>query len=177
MKLGFGNPFAAAAIRHSYMLPLAALLPAALAFPVLTVAAYELAWRSSARSCSPSRSSARCGASSSSLELKAVIQFIIVNGLADEVRRHDWAGLAKGYNGSSYAKNGYHTKLSAAFNKWQKIPDTKFTPDQVAAPKPALARTIIPPPKPALPVPAPAPQPAPAGFFMRLAALFRKVAS
>lgn len=110
-------------------------------------------------------------------QLKAVIQFIIVNGLADDVRRHDWAGLAKGYNGSSYAKNGYHTKLSAAFNKWQKIRDTKFTPDQVAAPKPAPARTIIPPPKPALPVPAPAPKPAPAGFFMRLAALFGKVAS
>ncbi|MFL5607725.1 MAG: hypothetical protein ACJ8AD_14840 [Gemmatimonadaceae bacterium] len=45
MRIGFGNPFAAAAVRHSYMLPLAALLPAAAAFPVLTVAAYELAWR------------------------------------------------------------------------------------------------------------------------------------
>jgi hypothetical protein len=45
LKLGFGNVYAAAAIRHSYMLPLAVLLPAALAFPVLTVAAYELAWR------------------------------------------------------------------------------------------------------------------------------------
>jgi hypothetical protein len=32
----------------------------------------------------------------------------------DDLRRGDWHGFAKGYNGSSYAQNSYHTKLAKA---------------------------------------------------------------
>ncbi len=58
--------------------------------------------------------------------LRAMIAFIKNSGLDDELRRHDWTGFAKGYNGAGYAKHGYHTKLAAAFKKWQRIPDTPF---------------------------------------------------
>lgn len=61
---------------------------------------------------------------SEAAQLEGVVNFIKANGLADELRRHDWAGLARGYNGPGYARNAYHTKLSAAFRKWQAISDT-----------------------------------------------------
>lgn len=56
--------------------------------------------------------------------LEAMISFIASEGLDDELRRHDWSAFARGYNGAGYAKNGYHTKLAAAFKRWQAIPDT-----------------------------------------------------
>lgn len=65
---------------------------------------------------------------SEAAQLEGVVNFIKANGLADELCRHDWAGLARGYNGPGFAKNVYHTKLSAAFRKWQAIPDTPFKP-------------------------------------------------
>lgn len=63
---------------------------------------------------------------SEAAQLEGIVNFIKANGLADELRRHDWEGLARGYNGPGFAKNAYHTKLSAAFRKWQKIGDTPF---------------------------------------------------
>ncbi len=60
--------------------------------------------------------------------LEAMIRFIKANGLDDELRRHDWAGFARGYNGPGFSKNGYDRKLKAAFDKWQKIKDTPWTP-------------------------------------------------
>jgi len=62
----------------------------------------------------------------------AMVSFIATNGLDDELRRHDWAGFARGYNGSSYALNGYHTKLAAAYAKWANIRDTPWVPEPVA---------------------------------------------
>lgn len=41
----------------------------------------------------------------------------------------DWRPVAEGYNGSGYAKNGYHTKLAQRHNFWRTIPDTPWTPD------------------------------------------------
>lgn len=58
--------------------------------------------------------------------LEAMVRFIISEGLDDELRRHDWRGFARGYNGAGYAKNGYHTKLERAYFKWDKIPDTPY---------------------------------------------------
>lgn len=104
-------------------------------------------------------------AESESYQLQGMINFIKANGLADEVKRHDWAGLAKGYNGPGYAKNHYDTKLAAAFRKWQAIPDTAWSPDEPdAAPStpptspPALEPTTEPAP------PAPATQPPATGL-------------
>jgi hypothetical protein len=58
--------------------------------------------------------------------LKAMVDFIIANDLDDELRRHDWAGFARGYNGPGYRKNRYDTKLAARFAWWQSKPDTPY---------------------------------------------------
>lgn len=55
--------------------------------------------------------------------LEGMINFIVSEQLDDDLRRHDWSGFARGYNGAGYAAHGYHTKLAAAFVKWQAIPD------------------------------------------------------
>jgi hypothetical protein len=55
--------------------------------------------------------------------LLAMIRFIISEGLDDDLRRHDWSGFARGYNGPGYAKHGYHTKLAAAYRKWAARPN------------------------------------------------------
>lgn len=59
--------------------------------------------------------------------LEAMARFIINNHLDDELRAHNWAAFARGYNGPGYAKNGYDKKLAASFAKWQKIKDTPYT--------------------------------------------------
>lgn len=64
--------------------------------------------------------------------LEAMINFIKNTGLDDELRREDWRGFAKGYNGAGYAANRYHLKLATAFAKWRKIPDTPWSPDMAA---------------------------------------------
>ncbi len=73
--------------------------------------------------------------------LAAMIRFIKATGLDDELRRRDWKGFARGYNGAGFAKNGYDWKLAAAFAKWQRIKDTPVpsapAPAIEAAPKPA----------------------------------------
>lgn len=56
--------------------------------------------------------------------LEAMVKFIINAGLDDELRRKDWVGFARGYNGPGFAKNKYDQKLAANFAKWQKIKDT-----------------------------------------------------
>lgn len=53
----------------------------------------------------------------SQLELFAA--FIIKGGMADDLRKKNWAGFARKYNGASYAKRGYHTKMAAAYEKFK----------------------------------------------------------
>lgn len=86
--------------------------------------------------------------------LQAAVNFIRNSKLDDELRRHDWAGFARGYNGENYRINRYDDKLAAAYGKWSKIRDT-----------PIPAATDIKPvaplqPKPVAPVPVPVPAPA-----------------
>lgn len=61
--------------------------------------------------------------------LEAMIRFIKANKLDDELRRHDWAGFARGYNGPGFAKNGYDKKIKAAFDRWQAVKDTPWSPE------------------------------------------------
>lgn len=73
--------------------------------------------------------------------LRAMVDFIKSAKLDDELRAHDWNGFARGYNGSGYAKHGYHIKLKAAFEKWQGIRDTPMTNFET----PPIDRGAIPP--------------------------------
>lgn len=66
-------------------------------------------------------------------QLEAMVRFIDAAGLDDELRRHDWAGFARGYNGPGYARHGYHTRLAARFAWWRRHPDTPFAIDRTAA--------------------------------------------
>lgn len=59
--------------------------------------------------------------------LEAMVRFIVSAGLDDELRKHDWAGFARGYNGPGYKKNNYHTKLEARFEWWKGKPDTVWS--------------------------------------------------
>lgn len=57
------------------------------------------------------------------IHVRAMVKFIISAGLDDEIRRRDWSGFARGYNGPGFAKNKYDTKLATAFAKWSKVKD------------------------------------------------------
>lgn len=105
------------------------------------------------------------------VHLKAMVRFIVANGLDDELRRRDWRGFARGYNGAGQVEY-YAGKLAAAFAKWAKIPDTPYPPTPTTgsgvkpAPAPAptlvVAPVILPPPSAAVPVVDAVPKPAPA---------------
>lgn len=58
--------------------------------------------------------------------LAAMVQFLISRGIDDDLRNHNWANVARVYNGPSYAVHGYHLRLAKAFAKWQRIRDTPW---------------------------------------------------
>lgn len=49
--------------------------------------------------------------------LNAMAEFVSRRRLDDELRNHDWAGFASGYNGSSFKENRYDEKLAKAWRK------------------------------------------------------------
>ncbi|RWO09603.1 MAG: N-acetylmuramidase family protein [Mesorhizobium sp.] len=69
------------------------------------------------------------------LQLAAAVNFIAANRLDGKLRKHDWAGFARGYNGASYGKNAYDIRLAAAFRKWSGIRDTPPPPAPVPIPQ------------------------------------------
>jgi hypothetical protein len=90
------------------------------------------------------------------LQLLAAVNFIKFHKLDDNLRSHDWAGFAKGYNGASFSKNAYDSRLADAYRKWSRIKDT---PWPSALPSPATSTPLPPTPTPIpaseLPVDAP----------------------
>ncbi|MCH5231929.1 MAG: N-acetylmuramidase family protein [Muribaculaceae bacterium] len=50
------------------------------------------------------------------LQLFAI--FITNTGMVESLRKKDWATFARKYNGPSYAKRGYHTKMKKAYTKY-----------------------------------------------------------
>jgi len=48
-------------------------------------------------------------------QLAGFVAFIKKNKLDDELVRRDWAGFARGYNGSAYAENKYDHKMADAY--------------------------------------------------------------
>jgi hypothetical protein len=57
-------------------------------------------------------------------QLGAFVAFVLANHLDDELRRQDWAGFARGYNGPAFEKNRYDQKLATAHAFHAKEPRT-----------------------------------------------------
>ena len=51
-------------------------------------------------------------------QVELMARFIEKAGLADELKRRDWAAFARGYNGPAYRANRYDTKMAAAYDRW-----------------------------------------------------------
>jgi len=53
-------------------------------------------------------------------QLRLMSRFIERSGLADALRRQDWAAFARGYNGPAYRRNAYDTKLADAYARYSR---------------------------------------------------------
>jgi hypothetical protein len=67
-------------------------------------------------------------------QLDASVEFILHNGLDDELRQHQWRGFARGYNGSGYEKNDYHNKLSHFYQQFSSAPQPDCSKVSAATP-------------------------------------------
>lgn len=59
----------------------------------------------------------------------AMVRFIKTRKLDDDLRRHDWGAIEKGYNGGGHG-GAYARKMRERFAWWQKRPDTPWTPSE-----------------------------------------------
>lgn len=53
-------------------------------------------------------------------QLQLFALFITNTGMLESLRKKDWSTFARKYNGPSYAKRGYHTKMAKAYAKYSK---------------------------------------------------------
>ncbi|MCO5065070.1 MAG: N-acetylmuramidase domain-containing protein [Rhizobiaceae bacterium] len=60
-------------------------------------------------------SEARSGAAG---QARLMLRFIVANGLREVLKDHDWEAFAHRYNGPAYRRNGYHTKMAAAYRRY-----------------------------------------------------------
>lgn len=60
-------------------------------------------------------------------QLELFAAFIRNNGMLADLRSRNWAGFSRKYNGPSYARRGYHTKMAAAYKKFREQ-EQKSTP-------------------------------------------------
>lgn len=52
-------------------------------------------------------------------QLELFANFLRSTGLDKHLRAHNWSAFARGYNGPSYARRGYHTRLARAYAKYK----------------------------------------------------------
>lgn len=53
-------------------------------------------------------------------QLELFATFISNSGMLADLRNKNWAGFARKYNGASYARRGYHTRMAAAYARFKK---------------------------------------------------------
>ena len=53
-------------------------------------------------------------------QLQIFAVFITNTGMVESLRKKDWRAFARKYNGPSYAKRGYHTKMANAYARYSK---------------------------------------------------------
>lgn len=51
-------------------------------------------------------------------QLRLMVRYIDKAGLADALRRHDWAAFARGYNGPNYRQNAYDRRIASAHRRY-----------------------------------------------------------
>lgn len=52
-------------------------------------------------------------------QLELFAAFIANTGMLENLRKKDWAGFARKYNGAGYARRRYHTRMAAAYKKYK----------------------------------------------------------
>lgn len=52
-------------------------------------------------------------------QLELFAKFITNAGMLPDLKAKNWAGFARKYNGASYARRGYHTRMAAAYRKFK----------------------------------------------------------
>jgi hypothetical protein len=74
-------------------------------------------------------------------QVAVMSRFVERSGLVDELRRRDWAGFARRYNGPSYKANAYDDKMAAAYARYAAPAGAPIVVAQAAmAPAPAAPR-------------------------------------
>lgn len=70
-------------------------------------------------------------------QLELFAAFLRNTGYVKDLRAKSWAAFARKYNGPSYAKRGYHTKMANAYAKFkaEEASKPKVTPKEVVAGK------------------------------------------
>ncbi len=53
-------------------------------------------------------------------QLELFATFITNTGMLADLKNKNWSGFARKYNGASYARRGYHTKMAKAYAKFKK---------------------------------------------------------
>lgn len=67
--------------------------------------------------------------SESELQQLELFAALIVNtGMIHDLRAKNWSGFARKYNGASYARRGYHTRMAAAYRKYSRMPAENNNP-------------------------------------------------
>lgn len=69
-------------------------------------------------------------------QLRLMARYIEKAGLADALRRRDWAAFARGYNGPGFRANGYDTRLARAYKSYAALIGGNAAP----APSPGVLR-------------------------------------
>ena len=66
-------------------------------------------------------------------QIGGLFAFLKSSNLDTHMRSHDWTSFARGYNGSSYAKNQYDVRLAAAYQKYSTglLPDLTLRGAQI----------------------------------------------
>ena len=52
-------------------------------------------------------------------QLELFARFIVNSGMLPDLKTKNWAAFARKYNGTSYARRGYHTKMATAYKKFK----------------------------------------------------------
>lgn len=58
-------------------------------------------------------------------QLELFAKFISSGGMLEDLRKKNWAGFARKYNGAGYAKRGYHTRMASAYEKYKRQENSK----------------------------------------------------